>query len=138
MTRGPPKGDYEVGYCKPPLATRFKKGQSGNPKGGRKGVPRLPTLIKKIMDEPIIVTEGKRRKSISKAEAIVKQLVNRALTGDNRATQLLIDQIQFNENRPEAAAAAAPAEADREAMRHVMARMRRMVKESGDEGPDDG
>ena len=27
---------YEVGYCKPPVNTRFKKGQSGNP-GGKPG-----------------------------------------------------------------------------------------------------
>ena len=29
------ENDYEVGYRKPPLATRFKKGQSGNPSGKR-------------------------------------------------------------------------------------------------------
>jgi hypothetical protein len=26
-------GDYEVGYGKPPKHSRFRKGQSGNPKG---------------------------------------------------------------------------------------------------------
>jgi hypothetical protein len=28
---------YDVGYGKPPLHTRFRKGQSGNPKGRSKG-----------------------------------------------------------------------------------------------------
>jgi hypothetical protein len=28
---------YAVGYCRPPSETRFKKGQSGNPKGRAKG-----------------------------------------------------------------------------------------------------
>jgi Family of unknown function (DUF5681) len=32
------KRDYEVGRGKPPVHTRFKKGQSGNPRG-----PRLKT-----------------------------------------------------------------------------------------------
>lgn len=27
---------YEVGYCKPPKATQFQKGVSGNPKGRTK------------------------------------------------------------------------------------------------------
>jgi len=31
--------DYEVGYRKPPVATRFKKGASGNPSGRRKKIP---------------------------------------------------------------------------------------------------
>ena len=29
----PPSGGYEVGYGKPPLQTRLRKGQSGNPRG---------------------------------------------------------------------------------------------------------
>src|SRR5215207_8933320 len=28
-----PKGDYEIGYCRPPKATQFQRGQSGNPRG---------------------------------------------------------------------------------------------------------
>ncbi len=34
-----PKGDYEVGYGKPPAAHRFKPGNNANPKGRRKGDP---------------------------------------------------------------------------------------------------
>jgi len=39
-----PGGDDEVGYCKPPVHTRFQKGQSGNPSGrpaGRKNILEL-------------------------------------------------------------------------------------------------
>jgi Family of unknown function (DUF5681) len=32
------KNDYEVGYKRPPIATRFKKGQSGNPSGKPKKI----------------------------------------------------------------------------------------------------
>jgi hypothetical protein len=30
-------GAYEVGYCKPPRAHQWKRGQSGNPKGRARG-----------------------------------------------------------------------------------------------------
>ena len=38
------EGDYEVGYGKPPKHSRFKPGQSGNPKGR----PRVPATSKPI------------------------------------------------------------------------------------------
>jgi len=39
----PPKTrrDYEVGYGKPPRDTRFKEGQSGNPRGRPPGLKNL-------------------------------------------------------------------------------------------------
>jgi Family of unknown function (DUF5681) len=136
MARERANRDYTVGYRKPPQGTRFKKGQSGNPKGRRKGVPNLSTLIITIMEEPVIVNEGGKRKAISKAEAMMKQLANRALTGDHRAAQLLINMMQLSENRPDTAGAAAPAEADRETMQHVIARMRRMARQGSDGNTD--
>jgi hypothetical protein len=43
--------DYEVGYKKPPKATQFKPGQSGNPAGRPKSKPadkRLEALLTAI------------------------------------------------------------------------------------------
>ena len=42
--------DYDIGYGKPPEDTRFKKGQSGNPRGRPKKQPKdvaapLPTCM---------------------------------------------------------------------------------------------
>jgi hypothetical protein len=40
MSKPPKKhADYEVGYGRPPVHTRFPAGKSGNPAGGRKRRP---------------------------------------------------------------------------------------------------
>ena len=47
------KRDYEVGRGKPPVHTRFKKGQSGNPRGP---CPKnLPALLVAALDEPVVM-----------------------------------------------------------------------------------
>ncbi|MDE2165832.1 MAG: hypothetical protein KGJ66_05780 [Alphaproteobacteria bacterium] len=79
--------DYEVGYGKPPAETRFKKGQSGNPSGRPRG-RQMPSLAEAFEAEfaqriPITLENG-RRKKITKMEAMVKQVVNRAAQGDAR------------------------------------------------------
>ena len=49
--RGPKTpGAFEVGYRKPPAASQFQKGQSGNIRGRPKGSMNLATLLKKIGD----------------------------------------------------------------------------------------
>ena len=66
------KGDYEVGYRKPPRHTRFNKGQSGNPKGRPGGAKNLSTLLSEALNEPVIVAENGGRRTISKGQAIIK------------------------------------------------------------------
>jgi len=86
--------DYEVGYRKPPAHTRFKPGQSGNPKGRPKGTKNLVTDLSEELREKIIVTEGGKSRETTKQRAIVKTAVARALKGDMRAITVLIKQIE--------------------------------------------
>ena len=48
------KRDYEVGRGKPPVHTRFKKGQSGNPRGPRP--KNLSALLLDALNEKVVVT----------------------------------------------------------------------------------
>ena len=102
------RGDYEVGYGKPPHHTRFKKGQSGNPRGRSCGSKNLSTLLSEALNEPVIVAENGGRRKISKRQAIIEQLVNQSAKGDWRAAKLLLDILQDIERRtePETAAGA--------------------------------
>jgi hypothetical protein len=97
--------DYEVGYGKPPRHTRFKKGQSGNPRGRPSGSNNLSTLLSEALNEPVIIAENGGRRKISKCRAIITQLVNRSAKGDLRAAKILLDIIQEIERRTEPASA---------------------------------
>ena len=46
-----PNADYEVGFGKPPKATQFKGGQSGNPKGRPKESVSFALKLEKAMSE---------------------------------------------------------------------------------------
>jgi len=81
---GEKRHDFEVGYGKPPRHTRFKKGQSGNPRGRPSGSKNLKTLVREALKEPFIVSEDGRHRKITKRQAIVTQLVDRSATGDWR------------------------------------------------------
>jgi hypothetical protein len=89
-----PSTDYQVGYRKPPQRTQFTKGQSGNPKGRAKGSKNLSTLLTKALNEQVVINESGRRKTITKLEATMKQLVNTAAGGDARAIKLVTDLLQ--------------------------------------------
>ncbi len=82
--------DYEVGYGKPPKAGQFKKGRSGNPRGRPKGAKGVQASIKRELESKITVHEGNQQVRITKAEAMAKQLMNKALKGDDKAMMALL------------------------------------------------
>jgi len=113
-----------VGYGRPPETTRFKKGQSGNPKGRPKGVLNVATLFTKTLREKVVVNENGRRKTVTKLEAALKQLVNKAASGDLRACGQLVELARESEAQQNLPGAGHPAigEFDQEVINGIMQR----------------
>ena len=117
------KRGEKVGYRCPPEATRFKKGQSGNPKGRPKGSLNVATLLAKALRERVVINENGNRKSVTKLEAALKQLINKAATGDIRALRHLFELLSESESKQNISAVQAPmGEADREVLQGILKR----------------
>lgn len=86
-----------VGYRRPPKHSQFAKGRSGNPNGRPKGVRNFATVIEAELNTKIPITENGKRRSISKREAVAKQLVNKAASGDTKAIPLLLNESRTHE-----------------------------------------
>lgn len=88
---------YEIGRGKPPVATRFTRGQSGNPsgrpKGARNKIPaineeRLKAIILEEAYRGIKINDGDRQVTIPMVQAIVRSIAMGAAKGQPRAQVL--------------------------------------------------
>lgn len=75
---------YEVGYGKPPKHSRFKPGQSGNPKGRPKSRKNMRTIVNDVMERPVLINENGRPRRVKFLEAFVHQMAAKALSGSTR------------------------------------------------------
>ena len=71
--------EYKTGYGQPPKKSRFRKGQSGNPKGRPKKTKHTAIDVAAILDEPITVRKAGVACKMSPVEISIRQLVKRAL-----------------------------------------------------------
>src|SRR5271166_4289679 len=117
--------EYAANYRKPPEHTRFKKGQSGNPRG--RPAKTLPALLAAALNEKVTVTENGKRRQVTKREAVIAQLVNKSASAELRATKMLIDMLRDIEKRAEPAATAKNpfSPTDKEVVQQLIARLRR-------------
>ena len=90
-TRGHP-GDYKVGYGRPPREHQFKKGEpSRNPKGRPRGARPAPDLVAALL-QPVTIRMKERK--VSFPEAMIQVVEDKALKGDQRAAQTLINLMR--------------------------------------------
>jgi hypothetical protein len=89
-----PEPEYKVGPGRPPKEYQFKPGQSGNPKGlKRKPKPMAPdckAALERALNEQIKLKQGERERTMTMAEAGIKQLVAQFAKGNHQARRDLI------------------------------------------------
>ena len=86
--------DYQVGYGKTPVETRFKPGQSGNPKGRPKGLQSVGTLLRKALLTRVTLQENGRSRQITIQEVIIRGVVNDAAKRDHKAIRVLFALLE--------------------------------------------
>lgn len=85
-----PRGDYEVGYGKPPESTQFKKGHSGNPRDKIKGRKAIRTLLTDALLAQATISLNGAQKKGPRQHLMFETLTARAAVGDLQAQKILI------------------------------------------------
>jgi hypothetical protein len=82
-----------VGYGRPPTATQFQPGQSGNPRG-RPRNRRREIPYDHVLGQMVTIKEEGRERRVTAAEAFLLQLTNRGLQGDSAAARASLAAIE--------------------------------------------
>ena len=85
--------DYEVGYGKPPKNTQFKKGESGNSKGRPSKTKNALTILTSELDKTVVLKENGKEVKLTKRQAMLRHMVNKAVQGDSKAMFFVFNQL---------------------------------------------
>lgn len=92
---------------RPDIRTRFKKGQSGNPRGRPKGRKNEAIQIRDVLFKTVRVKDDNGVRSVPKIVAAIEVCLNKALKGDTRALEKMMkiaekfESIQWKPPTPE-------------------------------------
>jgi hypothetical protein len=131
-----PSEQSRVGYARPPVATRFPKGVSGNPKGRPRGSMNVSTLLMATLREKVVINEGGLRKTVTKLEAALKQVVNKAASGDLKALSQLMGLAREAEERQksEGSQPSTLKETDQKVIQGILQRFQSQLASTADGG----
>ncbi|MBC7578521.1 MAG: hypothetical protein H7312_14350 [Tardiphaga sp.] len=93
--------DPKIGFRSPPPSRRFgEPGGNARGRGRQKGSRNVSTILEEVLSARITVKDGsKRPRKITKLDAGLTQLANRAATGDLRAIQMVLALAQGMESK---------------------------------------
>lgn len=135
-----PTGQYEVGYGRPPVHSRFKPNQSGNPAGRRRGQPTPNEIFMKEAARLVKIKRGDAVETITKHEAVIRRLFQAGMEGDIAAARLVL--LGLAQSAPTAADAppedettnlALGAMPDEETVRRMLGRFAHLLAKEGED-----
>jgi hypothetical protein len=108
--KNPRSDSYDVGYGKPPVHSRFCKGQSGNPRGRPRGANTggLKEIFLKEAHRTVRVREGDRIEQIPAVRALIRVMIASAAKGNGPAQRTCIEVLRLCEQELANQAAAGP------------------------------
>jgi hypothetical protein len=129
--------DYAIGYGKPPVHTRFRKGRSGNPGGRPRGITagRATALALKELYRTVPVREGDKLIKMPAIQAVLRSKVALAAKGNGPAQRALIEIARALEKEHAAEMAGKGGRAkgpisDLEAARRIVAALTKVAREN--------
>jgi hypothetical protein len=122
-------GSYDVGYAKPPTDTQFSKGFSGNKKGRPKGTKNIATQLIEALNEEVTVWKNGKPQRVSKLEKMFEQLADQGAAGDLRALNMVLQRVDFAQNRTTAEQADVLDDAEHEVAQAIIERIRNAPEE---------
>ena len=94
VSSGASETSYAVGFRKPPAYSQFKPGQSGNPKGRKKGAKGMKALAQQTLTAKVSVRTSNGDHKMMRIEALLHKLVELGMKGNPRALLALFGMYQ--------------------------------------------
>lgn len=116
-----------IGYQKPPQHQKWRKGQSGNPAGRKKGSKNRRTIIVQLMEQKLGRKVSNPEK-LSRHEAVLLKGIQKALAGDTKAMAFILRR--YDDATDAQTVTRVATEQDEAVYASLVARIKREVKET--------
>jgi hypothetical protein len=124
---------YDVGYGRPPRHSRFKPGQSGNPRGRSRDAKNASTIVREALTAKVKLKDNGRSRTMSKLEVSMTQLANKAAGGDLKAIGMVLSLYRDVEAEAAGRSQEEPLDhADREILEMLLQKVRAAGGSDGD------